>query len=106
MFWHQHAVCDSVWAVLSEAKRNEGISVGLRRRSRCRWIGHRRTVGVRAETAVTAVVLSHEDMRWAVAADYRMSSELSAALRARRLMVAKAIRAEKKARKDPEAAKG
>lgn len=67
---------------------------------RCRWIGHRRTVGVRAETAVTAVVLSHDDMRWAVAADYRMSTELSSALRARRLVVAKAIRAEKKARKE------
>lgn len=70
----------------------------------CRWIGHRRTVGVRAETAVSAVVLSHEDMRWAVAADYRMSGELSSALRARRLVVAKAIRAEKKARKAPAAA--
>lgn len=59
---------------------------------------------MRAETAVSAVVLSHEDMRWAVAADYRMSGELSSALRARRLVVAKAIRAEKKARKAPAAA--
>ena len=61
-------------------------------------------MGVRAETAVTAVVLSHDDMRWAVAADYRMSTELSSALRARRLFVAKAIRAERKARKETTAA--
>ena len=66
----------------------------------CRWIGHRRTVGVRAVTQVVAVVLSHDDMRWAVAHDFRMSNELTVALKARKLTVAKAIRAEKKAAKD------
>jgi hypothetical protein len=64
-----------------------------------RWIGHRRTVGVKAVTKVVAVALSHDDMRWAVAHDFRMSQELTAALKARRLTVAKAIKAEKKAAK-------
>ena len=62
-----------------------------------RWVGHRRTVSVRAATQVTAIVLSHEDMRWAVAHDYRMSSELMSALKQRKLSVVRAIRAEKKA---------
>lgn len=55
---------------------------------------------MRAVTQVVAVVLSHDDMRWAVAHDFRMSNELTVALKARKLTVAKAIRAEKKAAKD------
>lgn len=54
---------------------------------------------MRAETQVVAVVLSHDDMRWAVAHDFRMSNELTVALKARRLTVAKAIKAERKAAK-------
>jgi hypothetical protein len=64
-----------------------------------RWVGHRRTISVRAVSRVTAIVLSHEDMRWAVAHDYRMSGELMGALKARKLSVVQAIRAEKLAAK-------
>jgi hypothetical protein len=64
------------------------------------WIGHRRTVSVRAVTEVTAVELSHEDMTWAVAHDYRMSNELTRVLRQRKLAVVKAIRAERRAIKE------
>jgi CRP-like cAMP-binding protein len=71
-----------------------------------RWIGHRRTVGVRAITEVSAVVLSHDDMRWAVAHDYRMSHELAAALMSRRLTVARHMRAERKAAKATKTAAG
>lgn len=61
-----------------------------------RWVGYRRTLSVRADTEVTAIVLSHDDMRWAVAHDYRMSGELMAALKKRKLSVVRAIRAAKK----------
>jgi CRP-like cAMP-binding protein len=64
------------------------------------WIGHRRTVSVRAVSEVTAVELSHEDMKWAVAHDYRMSNELTRVLRQRKLLVVKAMRAEKRAIKE------
>lgn len=63
-----------------------------------RWVGHRRTVSVRAVTQCTAVVLSHADMRWAVAHDYRQSDELAKALKKRKLSVVKAIRAERAAK--------
>lgn len=54
---------------------------------------------MRAVTKVVAVALSHDDMKWAVAHDFRLSSELTDALKARKLTVTKAIRAEKKAAK-------
>lgn len=54
---------------------------------------------MRAVTPVVAVTLSHDDMRWAVAHDFRMSNELTVALKARRLTVAKAIKEEKRAAK-------
>jgi hypothetical protein len=65
----------------------------------CRWVGRRRTLSVRALSAVTALVLSHDDMRWAVMHDYRQSDELMAALKARKLTVVRAMRDERHARR-------
>lgn len=54
---------------------------------------------MRAVTRVSALVLSHDDMRWAIAHDYRQSDELTAALRARKLCIVRALRAERAARR-------
>ena len=53
----------------------------------CRWVGRRRQMSVRAVNDVSVLVLSHEDMVWAVAHDYRLCDELSSALRKRRLVI-------------------
>jgi hypothetical protein len=36
---------------------------------------------------MSVVVVSHEDMRWAVAHDFRLCDELTAALKKRRLVI-------------------